>query len=110
MHLELKVPTSPRPSPPKGRRGRLFTSPSPLNGERAGVRGENGPARSRWFMVPTHVRTRRHVLSTPIAPLLKSIGAKLHWASRAKQWLLMLFGAALSLVAAPGRAAISTLD
>jgi hypothetical protein len=38
---ELKVPTSPRPSPPKGRRGRLFTSPSPLNGERAGVRGEN---------------------------------------------------------------------
>jgi hypothetical protein len=32
------------------------TSPSPLNGERAGVRGENGPAR---FLVPTRVRIRR---------------------------------------------------
>ena len=49
-----------RPSPPRGRRGRLFMSPSPLNGERAGVRGENGPAR---FMVPTRVRIRRSTLS-----------------------------------------------
>ena len=31
-------------------------SPSPLNGERAGVRGENGPARALGFMGPIRVR------------------------------------------------------
>jgi hypothetical protein len=33
-------------------------SPSPLNGERAGVRGENGPVRPLWFMAPMRVRCR----------------------------------------------------
>jgi hypothetical protein len=64
MNLKLKVPTSPRPSPPKGRRGRLSTSPSPLNGERAGVRGENAPARplsGSWSQLTSE--NRRSVLS-----------------------------------------------
>ena len=83
MNLGLKVPTSPRPHPgplpPKGGEGACsFTihgrakavkvtmnlefedadraSPSPLNGERAGVRGENGLAHSLWFMVPMRVQ------------------------------------------------------
>jgi len=46
MNLKFEDAHRPSPSPPKGRRGRLFTSPSPFNGERAGVRGENVPARS----------------------------------------------------------------
>ena len=39
------------------------TSPSPLNGERAGVR-ENGPTRSLWFMVP--MRARMQVEALPM--------------------------------------------
>ena len=90
-----------------------------------------------WFMAPMRARLRRrttawqafgagssshsHRAFTLMITLLKSIGAKVHSGLCAKQsqtWLLMLFGAALSLVAcpepvegaAPGRAAISTLD
>ena len=40
------------------------TSPSPLNGERAGVRGENGPTLSLWFMLP--MRARMQVEALPM--------------------------------------------